>query len=88
MILDTDTFIYLSFALSFGSPMLFAAYQLRTLKGGRKGPDGGVERPEPTPPLLPGDDDLPPLPPELIPKLDDAPVRGPAAPRPKVPELV
>jgi len=86
--IDTDLFIYLSFVLSFGAPMAVAVRELVVMKRSRKGPDGGVLRPEPTPrPLLPGDDDLPPLPPCLIPKgdptFDRGPVRGP-----KVPELV
>ncbi len=86
--IDSDLFIYLSFALSFGAPMAVAVRELVVMKRGRKGPDGGVLRPDPTPPpLLPGDDDLPPLPPCLIPGNDPIFDREPAR-GPKVPEFV
>ncbi|MFP4361916.1 MAG: hypothetical protein ACLFTG_14740 [Alphaproteobacteria bacterium] len=77
--ISTDLFITLSFALSFGAPLVLALRELRLLKaaagGGR---DGGVERVSPAP-APEGDDDLPPLPPSLIPQRDHDP-----APRPKV----
>jgi len=44
----------------------------------KSGPDGGEHRAAPAPAPT-GDDDLPPLPPSLIPQLDRDP-----APRPKV----
>ncbi len=77
--ISTDLYITLSFILSFGAPILLALRELRNLKAASAGgPDGGMEREAPAPAPL-GDDDLPPLPDSLIPKLDDHP-----APRPKV----
>jgi hypothetical protein len=76
--ISTDLFITLSFALSFGAPMLLALRELAMLKPSASRPDGGLEREAPSPAPL-GDDDLPPLPSCLIPKLDHDP-----APRPKV----
>ncbi|MEO1093166.1 MAG: hypothetical protein AAFX81_21315 [Pseudomonadota bacterium] len=84
-VLSTDWFILLSSALSFGAPLAWAWYDLRSMKrpprsGG--GGDGNVT-PEPVRPILPGDDDLPPLPPSLIPDLDAGPVRGPEPAKPQ-----
>jgi hypothetical protein len=76
--ISTDLFITLSFALSFGAPMLLALRELRQLKPSTSRPDGGLERERPAPAPM-GDDDLPPLPDSLIPKLDPVPT-----PRPKV----
>lgn len=77
--ISTDLFITLSFALSFGAPLVLALRELRLLKPAASGgPDGGVDRLSPAP-APEGDDDLPPLPPSLIPQLDHDP-----APRPKV----
>ena len=77
--ISTDLFITLSFALSFGAPLLLAVRELALLKPSPKsGPEGGLDRAAPSP-VPAGDDDLPPLPPSLIPDLDLEP-----APRPKV----
>jgi hypothetical protein len=77
--ISTDLFITLSFALSFGAPLLVALRELALLKpSAASGPDGGLDRTAPTP-APEGDDDLPPLPPSLIPDVDHDP-----APRPKV----
>jgi len=77
--ISTDLFITLSFALSFGAPLLLALRELALLKpSSASGPDGGEQRGAPAPAPA-GDDDLPPLPPSLIPNLDNQPT-----PRPKV----
>ena len=77
--ISTDLFITLSFALSFGAPLLLALRELAILKpSANEGPDGGMDQQAPAPAPA-GDDDLPPLPPSLIPNLDHDP-----APRPKV----
>jgi hypothetical protein len=77
--ISTDLFITLSFALSFGAPLLVALRELALLKpSADAGPDGGLEQGAPAPAPV-GDDDLPPLPPSLIPHVDKDP-----APRPKV----
>jgi len=77
--ISTDLFITLSFALSFGVPLVLALRELRLLAPSTdRGRDGGIDRRAPAP-APEGDDDLPPLPPSLIPQLDHDP-----APRPKV----
>jgi len=76
--IDTDLYISLSFALSFGAPLYLAFRELLLLKANRTRPDGGIEREAPAPMPL-GDDDLPPLPPSLRPEWHDLP-----APRPRV----
>ncbi len=77
--ISTDLFITLSFALSFGAPLLLALRELALLKpSSTSRPDGGLDHEAPAPAPA-GDDDLPPLPPSLIPQLDRDP-----APRPKV----
>ncbi len=76
--ISTDLYITLSFILSFGAPMALAVRELMLLKHSKNRPDGGQEREAPAPAPL-NDDDLPPLPPSLIPDLDHTP-----APRPKV----
>lgn len=66
--LDTDTFIYLSFALSFGAPMVLAWRELAMVKPKRRrgGGDGNVRPPSPVGPSPDdGDDGLPPLPDSL-----------------------
>lgn len=85
MNIDTNTFITLSFILSFGAPMLYAMHELRlTRRGERGGGGGGSAISAPTPGPLPnGDDDLPPLPPELVRAVTDV-----SAPRPRVRETV
>lgn len=79
MFISTETFIFLSFVLSFGAPMLWAAHELRSVRRSRRGGGGGgsaVQDP-PTPKLPDGDDGLPPLPAELVKLVTDA--RAPAA---------
>lgn len=88
MLIDTELFIWLSFALSFGAPMLYAAMELRSLRRhrpGRGGGGGGSAIQTPPRPKLPDDDGLPPLPPELVELVTDA--RAPAA-RPRELETV
>jgi hypothetical protein len=81
--LDTDTFIYLSFALSFGAPMLLAWRELHMVKPKRRrgGGDGNALPPAPVQPGPDdGDDALPPLPDSLR----EAAKGGSAPQRPKV----
>lgn len=83
--IDTDTFMTLSFLLSFGVPMYLAWRELDMVKPRRRRDgDGNAPRPTADPPLPSGDDALPPLPQSLR----DAAKGRPSPVRPRVRELV